>query len=56
MRCEDEQLGALLIAADLSGYIVRQSSGHTDDIGNIVWREFIAPSVQARRPVEKAIP
>jgi len=56
MRCEDEQLGALLMAADLSGHIIGQSSSHADDIANIVWREFIAPSVQARRPVEKAIP
>ena len=56
MRCEDEQLGAFLIAAHLSSHVVRQSSSHLDDITDVIWRKFVAPSGQAGRPVEKAIP
>ena len=38
--CEDEQLGAFLIAADLPSHIVGQSRSHLDDINNIIdqWR------------------
>ena len=56
MRCEDEQLGAFLVAANLSSHVVRQSSSHSDDITDVLWRKFVAPSDQAGRPVEKAIP
>ena len=50
VRCEDEQLGAFLVAANLSSHVVRQSSSHSDDITDIIWRKFVAPSGQARRP------
>ena len=54
--CEDEQLGAFLVAANLPSNIVGQSRGHTDDIGDIIRRKFVAPSGQAGRPVEKTVP
>ena len=47
--CENEQLGAFLIAADLSSHIVGQSRSHLD----IIWRKFVAPRRQAGRPMEK---
>ena len=47
MRCEDEQLGAFLVAANLSSHAVRQSSSHSDDITDVLWRKFVAPSGQA---------
>ena len=56
MRCEEEQLGAFLVAANLSSHVVRQSGCHSDDITDVLWRKFVAPSGQAGRPVEKAIP
>ena len=56
VRCEDEQLGAFLVAANLSSDIVRQSSSHSDDSTDIIGRKFVAPSGQAGRPVEEAIP
>jgi len=43
VRCEDEQLGAFLIATDLSSHVVRQSGSHSDDITDIIWRKFVAP-------------
>ena len=56
MRCEEEQLGAFLVAANLSSNVVRQSGSHSDYITDILWKKFVAPSGQAGRPVEKAIP
>ena len=56
MRCEEEQLGAFLVAANLFSNIVRQSGSHSDYITDILWRKFVAPRGQAGRPVEKAIP
>ena len=56
VRCEDEQLGAFLVAANLSSHVIRQSGSHSDDITDIIWRKFVAPSGQAGRPVEKAMP
>ena len=56
MRCEEEQLGAFLVAANLSSNIVRQSGSHSDYITDVLWRKFVAPSDQAGRPVEEAIP
>ena len=41
VRCEDEQLGAFLVAANLSSHIIRQSSSHPDDITDIIWRKFV---------------
>ena len=41
--CENEQLGAFLIAADLPSHVVGQSRSHLDDIGDIIWRKFVAP-------------
>ena len=55
MWCEDEQLGAFLVAANLPRNIVGQSRSHTDDIGDIIRRKFVAPSGQAGRPVEKTV-
>ena len=54
--CEDEQLGAFLVAANLPSHIVGQSRSHSDDIGDIIRRKFVAPSGQAGRPVEKTVP
>ena len=56
VRCEDEQLGAFLVAANLPSHIERQSSSHSDDITNIIWGKFVAPRGQAGRPVKKAVP
>ena len=42
MRCENEQLGAFLVAANLSSHVVRQSSSHSDDITDVLWRKFVA--------------
>ena len=53
--CEDEQLGAFLVAANLPRNIVGQSRSHTDDIGDIIRRKFVAPSGQAGRPVEQTV-
>ena len=50
VRCEDEQLGAFLVAANLSSDIVRQSSSHSDDSTDIIWTKFVAPSGQAEKP------
>ena len=43
VRCEDEQLGAFLVAANLTSHIVGQSRSHSEDIGDIIWRKFVAP-------------
>ena len=56
VRCKDEQLGAFLVTANLSSYVVRQSSSHSDDITDIIWRKFVAPRSQAGRPVEETVP
>ena len=56
VRCEDEQLGAFLVAANLTSHIVGQSRSHAEDIGDIIWRKFVAPRGQAGRPVEEAVP
>jgi len=56
VRCKDEQLGAFLVTANLSSYVVRQSSSHSDDVTDIIWRKFVAPRSQAGRPVEKTAP
>ena len=36
VRCEDEQLGAFLNAADLPGHVVGQSRSHLDDIDDVI--------------------
>ena len=36
VRCEDEQLGAFLIAADLQSHVAGQSRSHLDDIGDVI--------------------
>ena len=53
---EDEQLGAFLIAADLSSHVERERRSHFEDSDHIVWRKSVAPLRQAGRPMEKTIP
>ena len=43
VRCEDEQLGAFLVAANLPGHVVGQSRSHLNDSCDVIWRESVAP-------------